>query len=150
MRAGIELEDMSNMMKSISEYNRLINYFTGIPTTPEHGETLKAFWENRIINLDTRTADYRRWVDINVSIVNQMWGNTSGGWEGMGGSAMTKSYTVIIENRNYGMACIYYGGKLAYICETDDKYDAFRENSFIHLPGHERCTERLTVICKTL
>jgi hypothetical protein len=150
MRAGIELDDMSNMMKSISEYNRLINYFTGIPTTSEYEEKLKAFWETRIINLDTRNADYRRWIDINVSLINQMWSNTSGGWEGMGGSMMTHSYTVIIENRNYGMACIYYSGKLAYICETDDKYDAFRENSFIHLPGHHRCEERLTVICKTL
>jgi hypothetical protein len=150
MRINIELEDMSNVMKSISEYNHLINHFNGLRSTPELSEKLKNFWESNIANSTTKTVDYRQWIEVDVSIVNQMWGNTSCGWEGMGGSAMTKAYTVIIENKEYGMACIYYSGKLAYICEIDEKYISFRKDGFVRLPGHYRCEEKLTVIYKTL
>jgi hypothetical protein len=61
---------------------------------------------------------------------------------------MTPAYTLIIENGWYGFACIYYSGKLAYICEMDDKYTDYKVKGYRGLPGCRDSSEKLTVLFK--
>ena len=152
MRLRIELSDMADLMKSISEYEYLANSFTQL-SSGEGRETLVKFWNEKIVKRETSTYmtedEYRQWREINFHVVRQIWGNTSGGWQGIGGSAMTSAYTVIIENNWYGLACIYYNGKLAYICEMDEKYIDYMSKQYRGLPGHGDCREKLTVLYKS-
>jgi hypothetical protein len=46
----------------------------------------------------------------------QLWGSTALGYGGIGGSAMTSAYTIIITYHNY--YCVYFGGgRLAYMID---------------------------------
>lgn len=62
----------------------------------------------------TTTHTRRPYTDeVNVTLFNQTWGSTSLGYDGIGGSAMTDAYTVVVEF--LGVYCIYFGcGRLAY------------------------------------
>ncbi len=152
MMLKVELSDMSDLMRSISEYQYLANTFTQL-TSGDAREPLVKFWNEKVIKRDESTwmtqEEYKYWNEINFHVIKQTWGNTSGGWQGIGGSAMTSTYTVIIENGWFGFACIYYNGKLAYICEMDEKYQEFMAKSYRGLPGCSNCRERLTVLYKS-
>ena len=51
--------------------------------------------------------------DVEVFMFLQTWGSTALGYGGIGGSAMTTSYTVVVSL--HGAACVYFGGdRLAY------------------------------------
>lgn len=51
--------------------------------------------------------------EVEVQVFNQLWGSTATGYGGLGGSAMTNAYTVIVGSRN--CICVYFGcGALAY------------------------------------
>jgi hypothetical protein len=51
--------------------------------------------------------------DVEVFMFPQTWGSTVLGYGGIGGSAITTSYTVVISL--HGTACVYFGGdRLAY------------------------------------
>jgi hypothetical protein len=51
--------------------------------------------------------------EIEVVMFPQTWGSTALGYGGMGGSAMTPAYTVIVSEG--GVSCVYFGcGRLAY------------------------------------
>jgi hypothetical protein len=69
----------------------------------------------------------------------------SGFWEANLESC-TSQYTVIIENYWFGFVCVYYQGKLAYICEMDSKYQEYMGKGYGSLPGIEDCRKKLTVI----
>jgi hypothetical protein len=148
----IELEDISHITGSISDYQYLPNIFTQL-TSGEEREGLVKFWNEKVVKREKDTWLNRQeinfWHEINLHVVKQTWGNTSGGWQGIGGSAMTSTYTVIIENDWYDFACIYYNGKLAYVCEMDDKYKEHVTNGYRTLPGCGSCREKLTVLYKS-
>ena len=152
MMLKVELSDMSDLMRSISEYEYLPNGFTQMGDK-ESREVMTKFWNEKVVKREDSTwmtqEEYKYWKEINFHMIKQTWGNTSGGWQGIGGSAMTSAYTVIIENDWYGFACIYYNGKLAYICETDEKYTNYMRKNYRALPGHGDCREKLTVIYKS-
>jgi hypothetical protein len=51
--------------------------------------------------------------DVEVFMFHQTWGSTTLGYGGVGGSAITTAYTVVISL--HGAACVYFGGdRLAY------------------------------------
>ncbi|KZC41086.1 hypothetical protein RHOFW510R12_00475 [Rhodanobacter sp. FW510-R12] len=52
-----------------------------------------------------------------VTAFPQLWGSTALGFGGMGGSAMTTAYTVVVESSVVGQRAVYFGssGRLAYI-----------------------------------
>lgn len=52
--------------------------------------------------------------EVEVTMFAQTWGSTALGYGGIGGSAMTPAYTVIVEY--YPNVCVYFGsgGQLAY------------------------------------
>jgi hypothetical protein len=152
MTLRIELEDISDITRSISDYQYLANSFTQL-TSGEGREPLVKFWNEKVVKREKDTwmthEELKFWTEINFHLIKQTWGNTSGGWQGIGGSAMTSTYTVIIENNWYGFACIYYNGKLAYICEMDEKYQEHMKNGYRSLPGCGSCREKLTVLYKS-
>lgn len=54
----------------------------------------------------------------------QTWGNTSGGFEGIGGCAMTTERTyVLVPNGNFDDECfVYFGGRFAYSVPFSDEF----------------------------
>lgn len=50
--------------------------------------------------------------EVEVYTFPQTWGSTALGFGGIGGSAMTTAYTVVV--LRYPQACVYFGGRLAY------------------------------------
>jgi hypothetical protein len=59
-----------------------------------------------------------RQCDYDLKVFDQLWGNTSGGFQGVGGSAMTTQKTyVFIPNHNMDdkdMCFVFFGGTFAY------------------------------------
>lgn len=62
--------------------------------------------------------------DFSIHIFEQMWGNTSGGFEGIGGSAMTTQTTyVLISNMpNYDECLVFFNGGFAYKVPYSEKF----------------------------
>lgn len=55
--------------------------------------------------------------EVDVTMFNQTWGSTALGYGGIGGSALTDAYTVVVEF--LGIYCVYFGGgRLAYKIDT--------------------------------
>jgi hypothetical protein len=152
MRAELDITEIADFTKSISEYLRLANYYKQLDQTQT--ETLEELHSRVMARTDKGSymdhIGYQYWKEINVHMILQGWGNTSGGWQGMGGSAMTNSYTVIIENKWFDAIFVYYGGKLAYIADAGEKLKPFRERGFRNLPGHRECSEKLDVFYRNL
>lgn len=150
MRIEIEMEDIANVMLAISNYKERATYFSQMGGNDDG--LLKEYWETKIVKRTEKTwmteSEFRQWSDIDVHLISQTWANTSAGWQTIGGSAMTPAYTTILENRWYGLSFVYYSGKLAYICEMDDKYSDFKQKGYRGLPGHRECSEKLTIIHK--
>ena len=148
MRTNFELTDVADFTRAVSSYQGLINYVSQLD--PEQNIALKTFYDKIVAKSgNSKYVDgtaYRYWNDINIHMVSQTWGNTSGGWQGIGGSAMTQAYTIIIENRWFDAIFVYYGGELAYIADSGERLKPFRENSFRHLPGRNECANKLDVI----
>jgi hypothetical protein len=151
MLVNIDLQELSHITGAITDYEYLPNIFQQLGSHKQN-EKIKEFWNKNIVKRETSTHltgnEYRQWKEISLHVVPQTWGNTSGGWEGIGGSTMTKSYTVIIENPFFNFSCIYYNGKLAYICEMDDLYKEHMTNGYRTLPGMRPYKESLTLIYK--
>jgi hypothetical protein len=64
--------------------------------------------------------------DVEVTLFSQGWGDTSLGYGGIGGQAMTSAYTVVISDlRNI---CVYFGcGRLAYKLNLNEMSPKGRE-----------------------
>jgi len=151
-RISIEMSDMANMMLAVTHYKQISTYFPQLAGGKE-GEVLRQYWETYIVKRTEKTwmveSEFRLWDEIELHLISQTWGNTSGGWESIGGSAMTNDYTLIIENKWYNLSFVYYSGKLAYICEMDDKYTDIKQKGYRGLPGIVGSSAKLTVIHKT-
>lgn len=148
MRINFDLSDIADFTKAVSSYQGLINYISQLDQ--DQHESLKTFYDKILAKSENgkyldRTS-YGYWTEINIHMVAQTWGNTSGGWQGIGGSAMTQAYTIVIENRWFDAIFVYYNGELAYIADSGEKLKPFRENSFRHLPGRNECAKKLDVI----
>jgi predicted Fe-S protein YdhL (DUF1289 family) len=66
--------------------------------------------------------------EIEVTMFPQTWGSTATGYGGIGGSAMTSAYTIIVcyKRTTY---CVYFGcGRLAYRVTWADMSPEGREN----------------------
>lgn len=151
MLVNIDLQELSHITGAIANYEYLPNIFQHLGSK-EQNEKLKDFWNKNIVRRETSTYftqnEINQWKEINLHVIPQTWGNTSGGWEGIGGSAMTKRYTVIIENQFYGFSSIYYNGELAYICLIDDMYKEHMANGYRTMPGMRPSKESLTILYK--
>ena len=139
---NIGLKEIANIASVVSHYEGVINYFTQLGSG-EASEKLVAYWESK----NLANFDSRYWSDIDLHVVAQGWGNTSGGWQTIGGAAMVRRHTVIIENRWTGLSFIYYEGELAYVCEMCDIYrHDYQATGYKGLPGSRDCKKLLRVL----
>lgn len=136
MRNQIDKQEIGNFIVALAHYEGLVNYVTQLD--PKQSVKLNEFYTKaNIANIKMSEWNY-----INVHIVRQTWCNTSCGWQGVGGSAMSDSYTIVIENRLLKAIFVYYGSELAYIAEMDEKLD----RDYIRLPGIVSAKTRLNLI----
>lgn len=136
-RLQIDLETTSDIIKAIVSYNQLSGYFTQLD--PNQAEKLTTYHE-KILKISKAKyigeAYAACWKAASMYVVPQVWSNTSGGWCGIGGSAMIEAYTVIFENYYTGSIFVYYGGELAYVANPNDKLVLYHKaNGFKTLPG---------------
>ena len=139
---GLEfgIDDIATFTKTISDYFKLANYFNQLD--PKQLDIL-----NQLAEIVSQN-DISRWRDINTHVVRQVWGNTSCGWQSIGGAVMTADYTIVIENLIYGVIFVYYGGRLAYIAKIDDNLSKYRQTNYSRLPGLGSCAKDLTLFYK--
>ena len=86
---------------------------------------------------------YQCWQSIDLHMVSQMWGSTSCGWGGMGGAAMTSSYTTVIENSYLNAIFVYYGSTLVYIVDDNEKLEKYKSRNWKSLPGMDLAKSEL-------
>ncbi len=133
------LKEVGDLATALDFYKALPTLFTGLDR--DQKETLSKFWTESIVKREDKLwltdFEFSLWCDVDIHVVKQTWGNTSGGWESIGGAAMTSTYTTIIENLNFKFACIFYGGRIAYICRMDE---AYRGKERVLLPGVSSCS----------
>lgn len=137
----IGISELADITRSISDYHETCVYFKQLSGDDETTKRLTEFWDTNI-----KSYDARRWNDTDLHVVSQSWGNTSCGWETIGGAAISYAYTVIIENRWHKLAFVYYGGQKAYICEMDERYQSFKHDGFKCMPGVRSCKDALNVL----
>ena len=132
----ISFKDISNICNAINRYNELWYDITSLVRyNSKYYEKLKSFH-------DKHQPSLNKWKDVDLHVIKQTWGNTSCGWQGIGGAAISSYYTIIIENLNYNISFIFYTGKLAYICYINEKYDINK------LPGLAQCEDELDILYK--
>ena len=132
MRNNVDLLSITELLQSISTFNDIHACQNYTLIKPEYAEIFKKI-------------RYDDWLSYNFHNINQIWGNTSRGWQTIGGSAMSSGFTVIIEHNQSNSAWIFYNGKLAYICEMDEKYEKY-EGNLNKLPGKNSAFTELTLI----
>ena len=60
--------------------------------------------------------------DITVyAMFTQTWSSTALGFGGIGGQAMTPSYTIVLESEQGSGFCVYFGGRFAYRIEKPNQ-----------------------------
>lgn len=75
-----------------------------------------------------------RITDFELHTFEQLWGNTSGGFEGFGGSAMTnqRTYVFVPFNENSERCIVYFGGRYAYHADyTEDFKEDLRNQNMV-------------------
>lgn len=121
-RVVFDLKETSNLLNALSYYyNSICNSYYRITKDPD-------FVSKQINSF--------QWEDIDIHIIQQVWGSTAGGWQGIGGAAITTYNTVIIENNSLRRVFVFYHGELAYICKLDELYLRYKTSNKLHnLPG---------------
>lgn len=71
-------------------------------------------------------AKSKYWPEFEMYMFPQMWGDTSLGFGGIGGQAMTSAYTTVIIDNNTGWHGVFFGERLAYIINSPN--EKFYEN----------------------
>jgi len=124
------------MRNSINE----VSVINDITAAIVHHNHLGGYYPNLAgIEKDFYKSDLgRTWSEVDLHVVDQMWGSTSCGWGGMGGSAMTSKRNVILEHRRQEILFVYWDGQLAYI--LDNKNKSFR---FDRMPSRNDEIENL-------
>lgn len=73
--------------------------------------------------------------ELEIFVFPQTWSSTALGYSGIGGSAMTSAYTVVVQCEN--TVCVYFNGdRLAYRLELNTLSSKGRENYFTDLQFH--------------
>lgn len=137
MKCKFEMSDLSDLTKSIVEYQQMYSIITQLD--PAQRETTQELHERLLQKTqDKKYLDphgYQYWEDIDIHIVKQSWGSTACGWGGMGGSAMTDSYTVVITNVWYNVVFVFYRGKLAYVADWNDSMKKYESIGWQRMPA---------------
>jgi hypothetical protein len=132
MRNEFNISTISDMLQAINIFNDIHACQNYTLIKPEHA-------------INFKKISYEMWLSYNIHIVSQTWENTSGGWQSIGGAAMTTQFTIIIEHIFSNSVWVFYSGKLAYICTMDSLYNKYK-GQLEHLPGKSNAIKNLTLI----
>lgn len=135
---------MSDLNQAIAHYSTELVY--SIPQPPQTNQRgiewnkriardVKMFWSNR---------GYDEFLDFNVHMVKQNWGSTSAGWGGIGGAAMTETYTVVIHCFKLQIIAVYYQGQIAYVMDISGDHEDFGD--FSRVPAFSDARKQPRVI----
>ena len=120
MRTEFNIETMADMNVSIANYTTDLVHQISQPG-PDNRNAVE--WNKKKIR-DTKSwwwdTGYKMFLDFNVHLIKQNWGSTSAGWGGMGGAAMTQTYTTVIHCPSLGIVAVYYSGQIAYVMDISD------------------------------
>jgi len=145
MMNKIEMSEIADLTGAISNYNKLASYLPQLDNTQR--ESLNVLWQRALkFSRGGKYMDpeaYTHWQFINLHMVSQMWGSTSCGWGGIGGAAMTSSYTTIIENSYLNAVFVYYGPTLVYISDDNEKLEKYKTNGWKSLPSMDSAKKQL-------
>lgn len=121
MNDELNFQDFADFTQSFSHYKSLRQYY---PQLDSKNELLQDSWQSGDRKSDfSKSNIYKEWWDISIHIVNQLWSSTSCGWGGIGGAAMTYSYSFIVHQKVSDLYFVYWNGKLAYICNKSEISD---------------------------
>lgn len=137
----LTLTDMGHINVAVEEYYRIFSYFRQMGGDEDTKQKLNEIWDDVISKLQ-----YHNWCDCELRVFSQTWGNTSCGWEGIGGAAMSTSKTLVIENKWTNISFVFYDGVLAYIAMMDEKWDKYRHNP----SGWASCKDKLNVVWRKI
>lgn len=77
------------------------------------------------------------------SMFTQTWGSTALGHGGVGGSAMTTAYTIVLECQHTGEFLVYFGGRYCYaVSRRSANIKAFVEDCRNHSLESKRKSEK--------
>lgn len=123
MRNTFDTRETEQFLSAINSYKQL--QYTITQMGGDYAPKLRDYFQDKT----------NQWDQVDFHIIQQTWGNTSGGWQGIGGAAMTTDYSVIVTNKFLNVAFVYFGGRLAYICEMDERFNLDR------IKGHNECDD---------
>lgn len=132
---SISLSTVTEIMKSIDAYQKLANMLPQL----SKDESLAKFCTNDGKDpLWWKSSKLKDWERVDIHIVDQLWGSTSCGWGGIGGSAMSNKYNIVIENRWHKAYYVFWDGRLAYILKNDESINlgnlpSYRSSNIPHL-----------------
>lgn len=92
----------------------------GLPNLPLLQER---FW-----NLIKEEFSNKEIPDFSIYVFPEIWGSTALGFDGFGGSAMTKAYTTVIKEETKNIAGVFFGERLAYLIYNPN--DVFYEDLY--------------------
>ena len=138
MNENLDMKVMGNLILAIERYSSL--FYTFKQLDPGQREKLTEFWASAFPN-GTNDYDRQLWMEPNVHLVSQMWSNTSAGYQGFGGAAMTSAYTTVLENVRHQFIAVYYGSTLIYIAKIDDYMKNYSSVGYNNLPGLADCVD---------
>lgn len=133
-RENFNILDLADFTKAIADYQIMGSQFPqyghlnkdNLNTFLEKHKSKERYWDSPVLNT---------WHRISVHVTYQTWGSTSCGWGGIGGSAMTTSMNVVIENMYTGLTFVYWGGRLAYATNKDNIPDFYNVPSLSEAKG---------------
>lgn len=116
MELGSPIEDLANAFYSAC-YVDMGDIEYDKPEPKAYQDWLKETIPRKPLSALPRVKATRRPTagDIEVfAMFSQTWGSTALGFGGIGGSAITTAYTIIIANVHTREFCVYFGGRFAY------------------------------------
>lgn len=148
-KALFDIRTVSDITSAVASYQELLHSFTQLVGGAD-AQPLRDFWNKNIVKREEKTypteREFRIWNQFELHVFFQTWGSTARGWGGMGGASMTTDYTIVIEHAEFGFACVFYDGKLVYICEMDEPYLAIKWKGYRGLPGLTECRQKLSIL----
>jgi hypothetical protein len=82
------------------------------------------------INAELNEKEKKYYPDFEFTMFSQTWGDTSLGFGGIGGQAITKAYTTVVEEKRSGWCGVFYDETLAYKIKNPN--EKFREDIYNH------------------
>lgn len=73
-------------------------------------------FQNRICDFEKfkNLKKTKNYPEYDVTVFSQVWGSTALGFGGIGGCAMTKAYTTVIQEIHTGIFGVFFNNQLAY------------------------------------